>query len=324
MQAGPSRKVEVRMTVTSQPVARLGTGSTPSDVGSAAEDKAPCWGGDGDNGPDSIRREELGDFLRSRRERILPEQVGLPAGGRRRTPGLRREEVAQLAGVGVTWYTWLEQGRDINASAQVIDALARALLLDQDQHRHLRELAGLPPPELEAPAGDMLPRLQLLVDAAMPSLASVYDRHFDYVAWNQAYARIRHDPASLPPGRRNMLWMMFTDADNRARMVRWESAAQAVLSQFRTAVGRHPDDPRLAELVAVLTEASPQFRDWGAEYPGGYFRPGTIGIKHPGAGLIWLQMYQLRLVDQPDLIAVIQVPADETSAGRVRSLLADA
>jgi hypothetical protein len=94
-----------------------------------------------------------------------------------------------------------------------------------------------------------------------------------------------------------------------------------VLSQFRTAVGRHPDDPRLAELVAALTEVSPQFRDWWAEYRVRYFRPATIGIKHPGAGLIWLQMFQLRLVDQPDLVAVIQVPADETSADRVRSLL---
>jgi transcriptional regulator with XRE-family HTH domain len=272
----------------------------------------------------TTRRTELAGFLRTQRARLTPADVGLATGsasGRRRTKGLRREEVAQLSGVGVTWYTWLEQGRDISASAQVIDALARALLLDQDQHRHLRELAGLPPPEPQAPAGDMLPRLQLLVDAAMPSLASVYDSHFDYLVWNQAYARVRHDPASLPPGRRNMLWMMFTDADNRARMVRWESAAQAVLSQFRTAVGRHPDDPRLAELVAALTEASPQFRDWWAEYPVRYFRPATIEVKHPGAGLIRLQMFQLRLVDQPDLIVVIQVPADEASAGWVRSLL---
>jgi transcriptional regulator with XRE-family HTH domain len=275
----------------------------------------------------TTRRTELAAFLRTQRARLTPAEVGLVTGsasGRRRTKGLRREEVAQLSGVGVTWYTWLEQGRDISASAQVIDALARALLLDQDQHRHLRELAGLPPPEPQAQGGDVLPRLQLLVDAAMPSLASVYDSHFDYVAWNQAYARIRHDPASLPPGRRNMLWMMFTDAENRARMVRWEAAAQAVLSQFRTAVGRSPDDPRFAELVAALTKVSPQFRDWWAEYPVRYFRPATTGVKHPGAGLIWLQMFQLRLVDQPDLIAVIQVPADEASAGRVRSLLADA
>ena len=272
------------------------------------------------------RRTELAAFLRTQRARLTPADVGLVTGsasGRRRTQGLRREEVAQLSGVGVTWYTWLEQGRDISASAQVIDALARALVLNQDQHRHLRELAGLPPPAPQAAADDMLPRLQLLVDAAMPSPASVYDSHFDYLVWNQAYASVRHDPAALPPGRRNMLWMMFTDAANRARMVRWESAAQAVLSQFRAAVGRDPDDPRFAELVTALTEASPHFRDWWAEYPVRYFRPATIAIKHPGAGLIGLQMFQLRLVDQPDLIAVIQVPANETSLGRVRSLLAD-
>jgi transcriptional regulator with XRE-family HTH domain len=272
------------------------------------------------------RRTELAAFLRTQRARLTPADVGLVMGsasGRRRTQGLRREEVAQLSGVGVTWYTWLEQGRDISASAQVIDALARALVLNQDQHRHLRELAGLPPPEPQAAADDMLPRLQLLVDAATPSPASVYDSHFDYLVWNQAYARVRHDPAELPPGRRNMLWMMFTDAANRARMVRWELAAQAVLSQFRAAVGRHPDDPRFAELVTALTEASPHFRDWWAEYPVRYFRPATIAIKHPRGRLIALQMFQLRLVDQPDLIAIIQVPANETSLGRVRSLLAE-
>jgi transcriptional regulator with XRE-family HTH domain len=275
----------------------------------------------------ATRRTELAAFLRTQRARLTPADVGLVAGsasGRRRTKGLRREEVAQLSGVGVTWYTWLEQGRDISASAQVIDALARALLLNEDQRRHLRELAGLPAPEPQAASGDMLPRLQLLVDAAMPSPASVYDGHFDYVVWNEAYARVRHDPTSLPLGRRNMLWMMLTDAENRARMVRWEQAAQAVLSQFRTVVGRSPDDPRFAELVTALNEASPHFRDWWAGYPVRYFRPATIGIKDPGEGLIWLQMFQLRLVDQPDLIAVIQVPADETSLGRVRSLLSAA
>jgi transcriptional regulator with XRE-family HTH domain len=272
------------------------------------------------------RRSELAAFLRTQRARLTPADAGLPEGnasGRRRTPGLRREEVAQLSGVGVTWYTWLEQGRDITPSAQVIDALTRALLLTDDQHRHLRELAGLPPPEPEAPDGDPRPRLQLLVDAAAPSPASVYDRYFDYLAWNEAYARVRHDPGTLPADRRNMLWMMFTDAANRARLVRWESAARAVLSQFRAAAGRRPGDPRFAELVAALTEASPQFAQWWAEYPVRYFRPATIAVKHPGAGVIGLQMFQLRLVDQPDLVMVIQVPADETSLARVRSLLAE-
>ena len=219
------------------------------------------------------------------------------------------------------WYTWLEQGRDITASAQVIDALARVLLLSGDEHRHLRELAGLPPPEAPPPAADRLPRLQLLVDAVAPSPASVYDEYFDYLVWNEPYARVRHDPGTLPAGRRNMVWMMFTDPGNRARMVRWEPAARAVLSQFRVAAGRRPGDPRFAELVAALAEASPQFRDWWAEYPVRYFRPAAIAIKHPQAGLIRLELFQLRLVDQPGLVMVMQVPASRAAQARVRSLL---
>src|SRR5499425_685899 len=121
------------------------------------------------------RRAELAAFLRSRRERITPEQTGLPLGSRRRTPGLRREEVAQLSGVGVTWYTWLEQGRAITASDQVVDALARALVLTPGEHRHLRQLAGLTTPDRESPADSVLPRLQRLVDAVTPNLAFVYD-----------------------------------------------------------------------------------------------------------------------------------------------------
>ena len=215
-------------------------------------------------------RGQLADFLRSRRARLTPADVGLPGDsepGRRRTPGLRREEVAELSGVGVTWYTWLEQGRKITASPQVVDALARALRLSADEHRHLRELAGL----ATAPAAsgdDPQARLQRLVDAATPNAASVYDVHFDYLAWNEPYRRIRHDPAGLPAGRRNLLWMMFTDADNRARMTTWDRAARALLSQFRAAAGRHPGDPRFAELTAALTEASPQFRGLVGAVPG--------------------------------------------------------
>jgi len=271
------------------------------------------------------RHDELAKFLRTRRADLSPADVGLTSGsasGLRRTPGLRREEVAELSGVGVTWYTWLEQGRDISVSAQVIDALARALLLSPDQHRYLRELAGLPHPELAAPADDFLGRLQLLVDTATPSPASVYDEHFDYVAWNEAYRRVRHDPGTLPPDRRNMVWMMFTDEANRARMRGWESAARAVLSQFRVAAGRHPGDARFAELIDALGNASQQFRDGWAQYPVRYFRPATIAIRHPDAGLITLQMFQLRLVDQPGLVAVIQVPANSKSLERVQSLLA--
>ncbi|MGF7236137.1 MAG: helix-turn-helix transcriptional regulator [Frankia sp.] len=270
----------------------------------------------------AARRAELAAFLRAQRARLRPADVGLREygdPGLRRTPGLRREEVAELSGVSVTWYTWLEQGRAITASDQVIDALAHAMLLDPDQHRHLRNLAGLAVPVARTPVDDVLPRLQHLVDAAAPNIASIYDIHFDYVVWNAPYARIRHDPGTLPEDRRNLLWMMFTHEESRARMVRWEPAARAVLSQFRAAVGRRPDDPRFITLVAELTEASPQFHEWWAEYPIRSFRPATIGIVHPQAGRIDLELFQLRPIEHPDLLMVLQIPVSGTDLQRLTS-----
>jgi transcriptional regulator with XRE-family HTH domain len=274
--------------------------------------------------PQSARRAELGAFLRAQRERLRPADVGLPGDcdpGLRRTPGLRREEVAQLSGVGVTWYTWLEQGRNISASEQVVDALARALLLDPEQRRQLRALAGLATAAGQTRIDDVSPRLQRLVDAAAPNIASIYDAHLDYVVWNTPYTRLRNDPAAIPADRRNLLWMMFTDARNRTLMVAWESAARAVLSQFRAAVGRRPDDPRFATLVAELTEVSPEFREWWAEYPVRGFRPATIGIEHPRIGRLDLEMFQFRPVEYPDLLMVLQVPTNEADLRRVTSLL---
>jgi transcriptional regulator with XRE-family HTH domain len=274
----------------------------------------------------SARHAELAAFLRAQRARLRPADVGLPPDsnpGRRRTPGLRREEVAEIAGVSVTWYTWLEQGRNITASEQVIDAVARALRLGSDQRRHIRSLAGLSTTVGETPADDALPRLQRLVDAAAPSAACVYDRHFDYVAWNTPYRLIRHDPATLPAGRRNLLWMMFGDEGNRSRLVRWEPAARAVLSQFRAAAGQRPGDPRFAALVSELTGISPKFREWWAEYTIRDFRPATIAVDHPGIGVIELEIFQLRPVEHPDMVLVLQVPAGRDARQRVSSLLGD-
>lgn len=167
----------------------------------------------------------------------------------------------------------------------------------------------------------MRPRLQRLVDALAPNLACVYDVHFDYLVWNTPYARVRHDPGRLPSDRRNLLWMMFTDPDNRARLVRWEPAARSVLSQFRAAAGQRPDDPRFAELVAALTRASPHFQQWWAEYPIRDFRPATVGLEHPQSGRIVLELFQLRLVEHPDLVMVMQVPPSNEDLQRVTSLL---
>ena len=200
-----------------------------------------------DETPRSARRAELAAFLRAQRARLQQADVGLPEDcdpGRRRTPGLRREEVAQLSDVSVTWYTWLEQGRNISASEQVVEALARAMLLDPDQRRYLRGLASLGAEAGRTHADDVLPRMQRLVNAAAPNIASVYDAHFDYVVWNEPYRRLRHDPATLPVERRNLLWMLFSDAENRARMVRWEPAARAVLEPVP--IRRRPETRRPA------------------------------------------------------------------------------
>ncbi|GAB3824341.1 helix-turn-helix transcriptional regulator [Dactylosporangium cerinum] len=266
--------------------------------------------------PQSARRAELAAFLRARRARLRPADLGLPEDdqpGRRRTPGLRREEVARLCGVSVTWYTWLEQGRNIAASEQVVDALARALRLDPDERRHLRGLAGLATAPGETSVGAVLPRLQRLVDAAAPNAASIYDLHLDYVVWNTPYVRLRNDPAALPDDRRNLLWMMFTDVENRARMVRWEPAARAVLSQFRAAAGQRPGDPRFAIMVAALTEASAEFRQWWAEHPIRQFRPATVELEHPEMGRLELEMFQLRPVEHADLLMVLQVPVRDAA-----------
>jgi hypothetical protein len=229
--------------------------------------------------------------------------------------------VAELSGVGVTWYTFLEQGRNVSPSAQVVAALARALALNPDQRKHLYDLAGLVTPGPEGIPGDMSPRLQRLVDAVSPSIASVYDAHFDYLVWNAAYVRVRNDPDRLPADRRNLVWMMFTDVDNRSHMVAWEPAARAVLSQFRAAVGQRPDDPRFTEIVSSLTCASPEFATWWPEYPVRYFKPATIGIEHPQVGTIDLEIFQLRLMEHPELLLVMQVPAGSADRDRVMSLL---
>src|SRR5262249_30301971 len=157
------------------------------------------------------RRRELAGFLRSRRERIAPELVGLPPASRRRTPGLRREEVATLAGVGVTWYTWLEQGRDINASQQVLDAVARTLMLDPHERDHLFRLADVPDGNGQAECSSLPPTAQVLLDQLNPFPACIRNARYDVLAFNSAYENLLGSLSDLPFEERNTLWRMFTN-----------------------------------------------------------------------------------------------------------------
>ncbi|PAU51880.1 helix-turn-helix transcriptional regulator [Pseudomonas indica] len=207
-------------------------------------------------------RAELAEFLRSRRERISPEEVGLPAGSRRRTPGLRREEVAALAGVGLSWYTWLEQGRDISVSSTFLDNLSRALKLDATERRHLFLLAHQRLPAEPGRTWCVVPPLIHRLMADIPTRpAYVLNLRWDVLAWNAAADRV-FGFSALPADRRNLLWMLFTSPAMRVLFNPWEEQALQILSSFRRDFVRATQDPEITALVKDLVKASPDFRDW--------------------------------------------------------------
>jgi len=216
-----------------------------------------------ENGPRgntvTLRRNELAAFLRSRRERITPEDVGLPGGHRRRTAGLRREEVAQLAGVGVTWYTWLEQGRPIRASVQVLEAVARTLMLDPVERQHLFRLAEIPDAAPDASCQLLRPEIQVILDGLNPMPASVVTERFDILAWNAAYAALFPRTAEVPPSERNTLLYHFTGRPCCSALANPDDQQAAMVAQLRAAYGRHVGDPAWTGFIRRLEAASPEF-----------------------------------------------------------------
>jgi hypothetical protein len=261
-------------------------------------------------------------FLRARRASVKPGDVGLPEGtSRRRTPGLSREEIAQLAGAGLAWYTWLEQGRVLATSQQVIDAVARALLLGHEEHAHLCALANLPPPTPADRSGGLAASIRRTIDNLSPNPAYVLDHRIDFLAWNDAYCRVWRDLAAIPRDRRNLIWLFFTDENLRGLVVDREARAAALLAQFHAVVGRNPGDQRLAQLVDELTANSPPFHRW---WPG--YRVGGLGsarhvIRHPEAGEIRFDLAQRRIDHQPGLTVVLQTPATPVDRDRLVALL---
>src|SRR5690349_6886349 len=195
------------------------------------------------NGNGERRRVELADFLRKRRESITPDEVGLPDGGRRRTPGLRREEVALLAGVGTTWYTWLEQGRDVRASLDVLEALARALRLTPAERTHLMLLGrGEEPPPCKSPAERVSPGLRRMIESLQYSPAYLLGRRWDYLSWNGAACAVFGEFDALPRAARNHLWMMFTDPARRELIPNWERSSRFAVAKFRADSARYIGD----------------------------------------------------------------------------------
>ncbi|GAA4829421.1 helix-turn-helix transcriptional regulator [Saccharopolyspora rosea] len=263
-------------------------------------------------------RRALGRFLRTRRERLTPEAVGLPRVGRRRTRGLRREEVAELSGVSVSWYTWLEQGRDINVSRQVLGAVAAALAMSASERRHLYLLAGELPPE-SGPARE-LGHLRDVVARLWPQPSCLRDAHWDLLDWNPAEAALFTDFAALPPHRRNMLWLMFGWRPMRRLLVDWEVHARHLLAQFHALADRKPTDTRFAEVVAGLRETDADFRCWWERYDVAAFEPVHREYRHPRVGALRLRTTKLLAAEDVDVQIITRAPADAESADRMRAL----
>ena len=259
-------------------------------------------------------RKELAEFLRARREATRPEQVGLPPGRGRRTPGLRREEVALLAGVSVTWYTWLEQGRRINASDDVLLAIGRALRLDDAGQEHLIALTDPGTASVEAPS-EAPSALVRLLDSLMPSPAYVLGPHWEFVAWNTAQARLYPRIVELEPPRRNLLWVLFADTATRDLIVDWDIHARQALAEFRSATSSVRHDPAMTELVAILTEESQEFAAWWPEHDVSGFETRLRRFSHPAAGELTFEYQQLTPAEWPSLKVVAQlgVPGDDSA-----------
>ena len=270
------------------------------------------------------RQHELAEFLRNRRARLSPEQVGLPGGTRRRTPGLRRGEVAQLAGVSPEWYTWLEQGRDIHVSGQVLESLARALQLDANEHAHLFLLALRQTPLVETYSPPTIsPILQQFLDQLGAIPASIVDVRTNVVAWNAAYRVTFGDFSALPECERNLIWRIFMLPGARKVNEHWREMAQVLLAQFRASYGRFINDPWWAEQIAKLSEASPEFRELWALHDVLNRSEGQKTIRHPLVGELEFDILWLQTVDSGDLRLLIHTPhVNSGTAEKIARLLA--
>ncbi|MET7288835.1 helix-turn-helix transcriptional regulator [Streptomyces sp. NPDC005573] len=232
-----------------------------------------------------VNRSELGRFLRARRAELTPAAVGLPeSGGPRRVPGLRREEVAQLASISAQYYTRLEQGR-IQASTSVLHLLARILRLDDDQQEYLFELAGKANSSPRRKKGqNVRPPIQRLLDNLSDIPAVVLGRRMDILAWNPLAAAMLTDFSRYPREQRNYVRLVFTDPVMRSRYAEWESLARDCVAFLRMEAARDPDDPRLTALVGELSVQDPRFRQWWAGHHVAHRAFGTKTIRHPVAG----------------------------------------
>jgi transcriptional regulator with XRE-family HTH domain len=263
----------------------------------------------------------LGNYLKDRRTRLDPAAFGFAA-GRRRTPGLRREEVAQRSNISPTWYTWLEQGRGGAPSADVLNRIAAALMLTDVEREHLFLLGLGRPPEVRYKASEgVTPRLQRVLDALEVSPAMVKTATWDIVAWNRAATLVLTDYGALPPGQRNILRMMFGNPHVRAAQHDWNSVARFVVGAFRADAARAGAVSEVGQLVDELCRLSPEFEALWRENDVGVHGEGVKQLRHPVLGPIALEYSAFAVDGRPDLSMVVYNPATRADADLIRSLV---
>lgn len=266
---------------------------------------------------------QLGSYLRDRRTRLDPAAFGF-GGGRRRTPGLRREEVASRANISPTWYTWLEQGRGGAPSADVLDRIAKGLMLTEPEREHLYMLGlGRPPEARYKQVDGISPRLQRVLDGMMLSPAIIKTAMWDVVGWNRAAAALLTDYSLLPREQRNILRLMFTGEKGRARNEDWDSVARFVVGAFRadmTRAGAHRSQEANG-LVDELSRLSPEFEALWGDNDVGAHSEGVKRIRHPEAGLVKLEFSSFAVEGRPELGMIVYNPASNADAEKVRILV---
>jgi transcriptional regulator with XRE-family HTH domain len=263
---------------------------------------------------DIERRQALGAFLRTRRARLQPQEVGLPARNRRRTPGLRREDVAELANIGVSWYTLLEQGHDVHPSRQVLESLAQALRLTPAEERHLFLLAlqDLPVKQM-AEETQVTPALQRIVDALDPHPAFLIGRRWDVLTWNRAADLLFRFQEPCPPHSRNVVWRFFM-LNTRSIDMHWEKQAQNLVAHFRADYARYPEDASFQEIIEDLQQTSPQFRLWWEQQNVRGSSDGQRTMQHPTLGLLEFDHMTFQTPIAPDLCVKVYAASPATLA----------
>jgi len=257
-----------------------------------------------------FQRQALADFLRTRRARLSPAAVGLPTGGRRRTSGLRREEVSSLANVGISWYTALEQGRDVHPSEGILNSLAEVLQLTLDEREHLFALAGY---SVTVPIEEIVsPVLQQILHSLEPGPAYIMGVSWNYLAWNNTAALLFEISQNDPPYGDNLLWQLFMNPDKRDFYVNWDAVAQNVVAEFRAEVAKYQCQPQIRQLIADLQDVSPDFNRMWQQHNVQRTVIRRKEIQHKWAGRLSFDHTPLLLAEHPTLKLIVYTPTPES------------